>query len=173
MATAPTDAVAGATDSMPARFWNPPMSLTVVEAAALEARIVSLCEMCHVAVESSSRVGELKGAVRQRPKVLSGVAGIRVGISGVGNRVALVALQSSRLRCWLCGWLQSRCWLCGWLRSRCWGSIAFVRIAKADRNVGNPSADTVLLTLLPFALGLGFPVGMLHLCVVKAPPCES
>ena len=63
MATAPTDAVAGATDSMPARFWNPPMSLTVVEAAPLEARIVSLCEMCHVAVESSSRVGELKGAV--------------------------------------------------------------------------------------------------------------
>ena len=63
MATAPTDAVAGATDSVPARFWNPPMSLTVVEAAALEARIVSLCEMRHVAVESSSRVGELKGAV--------------------------------------------------------------------------------------------------------------
>ena len=63
MATAPTDAVAGATDSMPARFWNPPMSLTVVEAAPLEARIVSLCEMRHVAVESSSRVGKLKGAV--------------------------------------------------------------------------------------------------------------
>jgi len=163
MATAPTDAVAGATDSVPARFWNPPMSLTVVEAAALEARIVSLCEMRHVAVESSSRVGELKGAVRQRPKVLCGVAGIRVGISGVRNRVALVALQSSRL------W----CWLCGWLRSRCWGSIAFVRIAKADRNVGNPSADAVLLTLLPFALWPGLPVRMLHLGVVKAPPCES
>ena len=63
MATAPTDAVAGATDSMPARFWNPPMSLTVVEAAALEARIVSLCEMRHMTEESSSRVGELKGAV--------------------------------------------------------------------------------------------------------------
>ena len=63
MATAPTDAVAGATDSMSARLWNPPMSLTVVEAAALEARIVSLCEMCHVAEESSSRVGKLKGAV--------------------------------------------------------------------------------------------------------------
>ena len=63
MATAPTDAVAGATDSVPARFWNPPMSLTVVEAASLEARIVSLSEVCYVAVERSSRVGELKGAV--------------------------------------------------------------------------------------------------------------
>jgi len=173
MATAPTDAVAGATDSVSARFWNPAMSLTVVEAAPLEARIVSLCEMRHVAVESSSRVGELKGAVRQRPKVFCGVAGIRMGISGVGNRVALMALQSSRLWCWLCGWLRSRCWLCSWLRSRCWGSIAFVRIAKADRNVGNPSTDAVLLTLLPFALWLGLPVRMLHLGVVKAPPCES
>ena len=63
MATAPTDAVAGATDSVPARFWNPPMGLTVVEAAPLETRIVSLCEMCHMAEERSSRVGKLKGAV--------------------------------------------------------------------------------------------------------------
>ena len=63
MATAPTDAVAGATDSVSARFWNPPMSLTVVEAAPLEARIVSLCEMRHMAEKSSARVGKLKGAV--------------------------------------------------------------------------------------------------------------
>ena len=63
LSLAPTDAVVCTTDPMAAGLWNLPMRLAVVEAAPLVSRTyagISLYKVGHLAVESSTRVGEVK-----------------------------------------------------------------------------------------------------------------
>ena len=63
LSLAPAYAVVGAADPVAAWLWYLPMGLTVVQAASLVPgtyRGISLCQVGHVAVESSPRVGEVK-----------------------------------------------------------------------------------------------------------------
>ena len=57
-----TYAVVGAADPVAAGLWYLPMGLAVVQAASLETgtyRGISLCQVGHVAIERSPRVGEV------------------------------------------------------------------------------------------------------------------
>ena len=63
MSLAPADAVIGTADPVTTRLWYLPTGLAEVEAASLEARSyrgVPLCEVSHLAVESSPRIREVK-----------------------------------------------------------------------------------------------------------------
>ena len=56
-------AVVGAADPVAAGLWYLPMGLAVVQAASLVPgtyRGITLCQVSHLAIESSPRVGEVK-----------------------------------------------------------------------------------------------------------------
>ena len=58
-----TYAVVGTTDPVAAGLWYLPMGLAVVQAASLETgtyRGITLCQVGHLAVKSSPRIGEVK-----------------------------------------------------------------------------------------------------------------